>query len=119
MIGVGETSTASTTVAIRDPATGLSHALGTAAGNIFFLDVTGKIPGTVITVTGLLTTAMVNAANGVAGLDANGDLIVHLINLADTAANLATVVLAEGELAYARDTKKIAIGDGSTTFSSL
>lgn len=37
----------------------------------------------------------------------------------DTAANLAEVVLASGEPAYATDTKKFAIGDGSTKFKSL
>ena len=37
----------------------------------------------------------------------------------DTAANLANVVLEMGELAYATDTKKFAIGDGSTKFSEL
>lgn len=37
----------------------------------------------------------------------------------DTAANLANVVLKAGEPGYATDTKKLAIGDGSTKFSSL
>lgn len=37
----------------------------------------------------------------------------------DTAANLANVVLDTGEPGYATDTKKLAIGDGSTKFSSL
>jgi hypothetical protein len=37
----------------------------------------------------------------------------------DTAANLANVVLEIGELAYATDTKKFAIGNGSTKFSEL
>lgn len=37
----------------------------------------------------------------------------------DTAANLANVVLEASEPAYATDTKKFAIGDGSTKFSDL
>jgi hypothetical protein len=37
----------------------------------------------------------------------------------DTAANLANVVLEIGELAYATDTKKFAIGNGSAKFSEL
>ena len=37
----------------------------------------------------------------------------------DTAANLAEVILDPGELAYATDTKKFAIGDGHTKFSEL
>lgn len=37
----------------------------------------------------------------------------------DTAANLANVVLKAGEPGYATDTKKLAIGDGSTKFSAL
>ena len=37
----------------------------------------------------------------------------------DTAANLANVVLVAGEPAYATDTKKFAIGDGTTKFSAL
>ena len=37
----------------------------------------------------------------------------------DTAANLANIVLASGEPGYATDTKKYAVGDGSTKFSSL
>jgi hypothetical protein len=37
----------------------------------------------------------------------------------DTAENLANIVLADGEPAYAIDTKKFAIGDGSTKFSGL
>lgn len=37
----------------------------------------------------------------------------------DTAANLANVVLEASEPAYATDTKKFAIGDGSTKFSEL
>jgi hypothetical protein len=37
----------------------------------------------------------------------------------DTAENLAKVILEAGEPAYAIDTKKFAIGDGSTKFSGL
>ena len=37
----------------------------------------------------------------------------------DTAANLANTILEVGEIAYATDTKKLAVGDGSTKFSSL
>ena len=39
--------------------------------------------------------------------------------IADTAANLATVVPAAGELAYETDTKRTVIGDGSTAVASL
>lgn len=51
--------------------------------------------------------------------DASGDITGQLIQLNDTAANLASVVPAEGQFAYATDTKKTVIGDGSTTFASL
>lgn len=37
----------------------------------------------------------------------------------DTAENLANIVLADGEPAYANDTKKFAIGDGESTFANL
>lgn len=37
----------------------------------------------------------------------------------DTAANLSTIILAEGEPAYATDTKKFAVGDGESTFANL
>jgi len=37
----------------------------------------------------------------------------------DTEANLNTITLAEGELAYATDTTEIKVGDGTNTFQNI
>lgn len=56
-----------------------------------------------------------NQANGYAGLDENGDLIITgIIPKYDTAANLALVVLDAGEIATTSDTHRLLQGDGAT-----
>jgi trimeric autotransporter adhesin len=60
-----------------------------------------------------------DVANGYAGLDSNGDVVGTIVLRQDTAAGLASVILAQGQPGYATDTGKFAIGDGSTTFGNL
>lgn len=46
-------------------------------------------------------------------------LLTQLQIRRDSSARLNSVILAEGELAYATDTKRFAVGDGSNTFLNL
>ena len=66
-----------------------------------------------------LTESLYDQAFGVPQLDAEGFLSGIFIVRQETAANLASVVLQQGELAYATDTGKVSIGDGTTTFENL
>jgi hypothetical protein len=68
---------------------------------------------------GAVATSAINAANGVAGLDGNGDVVGQIVVRKDTAANLASVVLVAGQPALATDTLKEVIGDGANTFANL
>lgn len=55
-----------------------------------------------------------DVALGFAGLDASGDLVANIIHRTGTTAELAVIVLAEGEIAYATDTGYLWKGDGAT-----
>lgn len=57
--------------------------------------------------------------NGVPKLDGDGHLVGTIIARNGTAAALASVVPALGELAIATDTMKLVIGDGVSTFAAL
>lgn len=46
-------------------------------------------------------------------------LLTQLQIRRDSSTQLNPVILAEGELAYATDTKRFAVGDGSTAFCDL
>lgn len=52
-------------------------------------------------------------------LNASGQLVGPVINRAGTAAELAAVVPAAGEVAYETDTGRVLMGDGSTACASL
>lgn len=55
-----------------------------------------------------------DVANGVAGLNASGELVANIIVRTGTTAELSVIILALGELAYDSDTGYIYKGDGST-----
>lgn len=62
----------------------------------------------------VILASQIGAANGVAGLDANGDIVATPIHRVDTAAALAALTLKDGEFAVASDTNDILRGNGST-----
>lgn len=68
---------------------------------------------------GYQTRAEKDAANGYPGLDASGHVVGTITHRQDEAAAMAAVVPASGEWVYATDSKKAAIGDGTTTFAAL
>lgn len=55
-----------------------------------------------------------NVANGLLGLDANGDALATLIHRFGTAAEIDQIVLSAGQTAYTTDTRETRLGDGST-----
>lgn len=55
-----------------------------------------------------------NQAGGYVGINGSGVVLGTFAQRRDTAANIAGIVLANGELAYTTDTQEIFIGDGST-----
>lgn len=55
-----------------------------------------------------------NEANGYVGIDGSGDVLGTFAQRRDTAANIASIVLKSGELAFTTDTKETFIGDGVT-----
>lgn len=64
---------------------------------------------------GLIELGRKNQAGGYVGIDGSGDVIGTFAQRRDTAANIAGIVLADGELAFTSDTQEMFIGDGSTT----
>lgn len=62
----------------------------------------------------VILASQIGAANGVAGLDENGDIVATPIHRVDTAAAIAALTLKDGELALASDTNDILRGNGST-----
>jgi Major tropism determinant N-terminal domain len=64
-------------------------------------------------------TSLANMADGYAAFDGSGNLDAKVIILNDTAADLASVVLDAGRMAWTTDTNELYVGDGSTTVSSL
>jgi hypothetical protein len=67
----------------------------------------------------VLTANQVNAANGVAGLDASGNLVGPILLYNNTAAQLNTLVPQNGQAMYSTDTHQLGIGDGTTTWAGL
>ena len=63
---------------------------------------------------GLIELGRKNQPNGYVGIDESGDVIGTFAQRYDTAANIAAIVLAAGELAYTSDTQETFIGDGVT-----
>ncbi len=63
--------------------------------------------------------SIINVANGVAGLDSNGNLNATVIPLQDTFSNLSSVVPASGEPVYATDTNLYYIGNGTSSVANL
>lgn len=55
-----------------------------------------------------------NVANGLLGLDANGDALATLIQRFGTASQIDPIVLANGQAAFTTDTREIRLGDGIT-----
>lgn len=55
-----------------------------------------------------------NQAGGYVGIDDSGDVLGTFAQRVDTAANLAAITLAAGELGYASDTQSLFVGDGAT-----
>ncbi|MCC7334448.1 MAG: hypothetical protein IT422_05110 [Pirellulaceae bacterium] len=55
-----------------------------------------------------------NQAGGYVGIDGSGDVIGTFAQRIDTAANIAGIVLKNGELAFTTDTQETFIGDGVT-----
>lgn len=55
-----------------------------------------------------------NQAGGYVGINGSGVVLGTFAQRRDTAANIAGIVLANGELAFTTDTKETFIGDGST-----
>lgn len=55
-----------------------------------------------------------NQAGGYVGIDGSGVVLGTFAQRRDTAANIAGIVLANGELAFTTDTQETFIGDGST-----
>ena len=68
--------------------------------------------------TRIATTAYIdsqkNQPNGLASLDASGNLVGVFIPRLGTAAEIGAIVLEQGELAVCTDTKQLKIGDGSS-----
>lgn len=62
----------------------------------------------------VVLTEQIGSPFGVAGLDANGDVVATPIHRADTATNLSAIILKSGEIALATDTKDLLLGDGVT-----
>ena len=52
--------------------------------------------------------------DGYAGIDADGNILAAIIPRRETAADLALIVLADGELATTSDTNELRVGDGAT-----
>jgi hypothetical protein len=61
-----------------------------------------------------ISLSAVGAANGVAGLDSNGDLVGRIILTPRTSTSLASIVLLSGEMAFNSDTGQVLRGDGVT-----
>lgn len=55
-----------------------------------------------------------NQAGGYVGIDGSGDVLGTFAQRRDTAANIAGIVLKNGELAFTTDTQETFIGDGVT-----
>lgn len=55
-----------------------------------------------------------NQPDGFVGIESNGDVLGTFASRRDTLANIASVVLAPGELAFTTDTKDVFVGDGVT-----
>jgi len=64
---------------------------------------------------GLIELGRKNQPNGYVGIDGSGDVIGTFAQRRDIAANIAGIVLANGELAFTTDTKETFIGDGVTS----
>ena len=56
-----------------------------------------------------------NQAGGYVGIDDSGVVLGTFAQRRDTSANIAAIVLANGELAFTTDTKETFIGDGVTS----
>lgn len=106
---------------------GVSHAPGSIAGNVPFLDVTGSLLISNIPA-GVEKTANKNTPNGYAGLDGSGNFAGPILFYGDLATNLASLVPATGQLYFAKDTSgtnqigKFVIGNTNASnipFSSL
>jgi hypothetical protein len=87
---------------------------GTLTANSAILSTTSTINGSDI-----LTAVLINADNGVAGLNSSGNLVAPIEIYTDTASNLSTLVPLLGQQMYATDTFQLAVGDGSTAFADL
>lgn len=72
----------------------------------------GYVP--VSTTTGAYQAFLGNAAFGPVLLDASGNITATVIPRLDYLAHLSTIVLQQGEFAFATDTKQLFIGDGTT-----
>jgi len=55
-----------------------------------------------------------NAPNGFVGIESDGSVLGTFTSRRNTLANIASVVLAPGELAFTTDTKDVFVGDGVT-----
>lgn len=64
---------------------------------------------------GLAELGRKNQAGGYVGIDENGDVVGTFAQRVGTSAEIAAIVLANGELAYTSDTQELFIGDGATT----
>lgn len=62
---------------------------------------------------GLAAIKLPNQPNGFVQIDGNGDVLGTFAQRRDTAANIAAIVLKDGELAFTTDTKETFIGDGT------
>lgn len=55
-----------------------------------------------------------NQPNGYVGIDGDGDIVGTFAQRKGTAAEIAAITLADGELAFTTDTKELRLGDGAT-----
>lgn len=63
---------------------------------------------------GLIELGRKNQAGGYVGIDGSGNVIGTFVHRTGNSLEISSIVLANGELAYATDTKEIFIGDGIT-----
>lgn len=63
----------------------------------------------------VVLSSLIGAPNGVAGLDSDGNIVATVVHRYAAAATLAAIVLKNGEIAVASDTKDVLCGDGVTS----
>lgn len=80
-----------------------------------FLPTANAIIEQVIDSGDVVLTEQIGAANGVAGLDADGNIVATPIHRFGTASEIDAIVLDSGEIAFTTDTYEWRRGDGLTT----